>query len=151
MSDVKYPKGKSPNAVKNHFKPGQVANPKGGPKHSYEILAMRNLMRVGVHDKIVKLFEMSLTTLQDHMKHPDTPTIEVIFGSFMIEALKKNDVDKMTFLLNYTMGKLPEAPRVTVEGDMNVQNNTTNNLSIHKQIVDHIQEIKAAKQIEHKG
>ena len=146
MSEDKFPKGKSPNAIKHQFKPGQSGNPKGGPKHLPGVNEINGMLKRECSVVISMLMQMDIETLQAHVSEKKTKSMEVFFGVIIIDAIQKRDTIKMNWLLDRTVGKVPDAVKMNVDGAIDVNHS----VSIHKQIVDHIYELKEARRIESK-
>lgn len=107
-------------------------NHKGGRKRlPEELKKLKRISRDEISRIINKLGAMSKDKLTAHLKGLNTPTIELMIGSIIVQAVQKGDYLRAEFLLSRTIGKVPD------KIDLN------DNTSLHSRI------IKAMQIVEH--
>lgn len=86
-------------------KKGQVLNPNGRPKKPKEVKAMQKLRQNEFERLIHKFFYMTAEEVQQQIKKPHTPMIEIFIGQIMILGVKKGDPIRLEYLAQRIFGK----------------------------------------------
>ena len=100
------------------IKPGQVLNPHGRPRLPAEVKESRALNHVTVPLIIDRYMKMGVQELQDVMKDPKTPAMELILAKVIVEAIRKGDQQRLSFLFDRLLGKQQE--NISVSGNMHM-------------------------------
>jgi hypothetical protein len=95
-----------------NFKPGQCGNPSGRPKVPEDVKAARELNKAGVQLAASKLANMTVTQLRAMIQDPNTPVLEMMFGSVILKCITTGDSGRLELILNRTAGKVVERVEV---------------------------------------
>lgn len=99
------------------FKPGQSGNPNGRPPAPATIRAMKSWNQVKFAELLNEYVELTQDQLAEKLKSGGCTMLEEMIMSIMLHAKKKGDHQKMEFLLNRLIGKVPNEIDVTTKGD----------------------------------
>lgn len=96
---------RKPPPVETRFKPGQSGNPTGKAKVPDEFKESRKLNQAELERAVNKFLFADRQTLQDVIKTPGTPMIEIIVASIMAQAAHKGDQQRLDFILTRILGR----------------------------------------------
>ena len=91
-----------------NFKPGQVANPKGGGALSPETRAIRKITQEHIQDVADVILDGNIGKLGDLARDPESSVLKVWLAKAAAEGIKKGDIHPLEVILNRTMGKPKE-------------------------------------------
>jgi hypothetical protein len=92
---------------KTSFKPGAKPGP-GRPRVPDEVKEARKLTKVLFEEIVHKFTAMSKQELTAHLQNPNTPTLELMVGMVVKEAIVRGDQTRLNFLLDRIVGKVKE-------------------------------------------
>ena len=95
------------------FKPGQSGNPKGGPGLPKDLRDARKINQRELERVINLYLYMDRASLNEAIKDPKTPMVEIIAASIIAQAAQKGDQQRLEFILARMIGKVTE--RIEVE------------------------------------
>lgn len=98
------------------FLPGNKIGAKGRTPAIPEVKEVRALNHVTVPLVIDRYMKMDLEELKAVMQRPGTPAVEMIIAKVIVEAIRKGDQQRLSFLFDRLLGKQTESVRV--EGGM---------------------------------
>ena len=91
------------------FKKGKSGNPNGRPVGTVtvpkELRAINNRL---IADTIGKYLNCTGPELQEHIKNPETPALDLMILRVLYEAIRKADQGKMNAILERIVGKVPD-------------------------------------------
>ena len=91
------------------WKPGQSGNPGARkPIEDEDLKATKNLSADEIKKMIAKVSRMSLNEVADIALNPHSKVLEALFARIAIEAIKKGDHQRMSFLFDRSIGKVME-------------------------------------------
>lgn len=90
------------------FKKGERANPNGRPPVPEEIRELRKMNRLEVEQTFSKYMYMTRAEIKAALKRRDLPNIDVMVIKVMEKAIKNGDQWRFNFLLDRTIGKVPD-------------------------------------------
>lgn len=90
------------------FLPGQSGNPNGQPKVPQEIKDARQLTKLELERLLNKYMVMTKDEVQEALKNPATPALELMIGSIVAKAVSGGDDKRLNFLLERMIGKVKE-------------------------------------------
>lgn len=109
-NDVKYKRGKNPNSMKNlkPVKPGMVLNPRGAAAHD----PIKKAIKKFTNQYLIEVIDMAvmgnLKGLQDVVKNPNSPAIQVGVAKCLYTAISKGDWDTLESIIVRIIGKVPD-------------------------------------------
>lgn len=95
------------------FKPGQSGNPGGRPKTPEDLREGRKLNQHELERVINKLLYLDKGQLQEVVRNPETPMLELIAASILAQAAQKGDQQRLEFVLQRMIGKVKDQLEVT--------------------------------------
>lgn len=105
------------------FKPGDPRAVAAGKKSSralpLELKEARRLNANKVEEILYKYMDSTADELLQAMQNPLTPAIELVVIKVLKEAIKNGDHHRLDFLLNRTIGKVPD--KTLIAGQIGVQ------------------------------
>lgn len=107
MAKRPMPKGKP-------FPKGVSGNPGGRHKVPDDIKKSRTFNQIELERIINKLLYLDRGALQDLIKTPGTPMIELIAASILAQAAQKGDQARLEFVLQRMIGKVKDQIDLTV-------------------------------------
>lgn len=111
------------------FKPGQSGNPGGRPKLSPELIKHRFMTRETAIRWMSEVVHATKDELNEVMNDPSTPALKLMMAAVIAKGVKFGDHQRLNFLLDRLIGKIPEATaaiestgiKVLIEDYSNVQ------------------------------
>lgn len=99
------------------FKPGQSGNPNGRPVLPGNIKTMRQWNQIKFAEFLNEFVDMTQDQLASKLKSGTCTMLEDMIISVMLHAKKKGDHQKINFLLDRLIGKVPNEIDVTTKGE----------------------------------
>ena len=90
------------------FKPGQSGNPGGKPKVPDDIRKARTLNQIELERTVNRYLYMDRAQVQEAIKNPETPMIELMVASIMAQAAQKGDERRLEFILQRMIGRVTD-------------------------------------------
>lgn len=103
------------------FKKGQRANPKGRPKTPSDIKEARGLTRFKFEKLVNKFLGMTKEEISLAIKDPNTPSLDLMVGSIVHQAVVRGDERRLEFILDRVIGKIPKQVELTGAGGGPIQ------------------------------
>lgn len=100
---------------------GVSGNPSGKWSLPEDLKGIRNLSQLETTKIISKYARMLLVELNERLKDPKTPVLELAIASIFSKSIAQGDFMRLSFLLDRAIGKVP----VTVESDEDVSERDT--------------------------
>ncbi len=109
-TNTKYKRGKNPNSMKNlkPIKKGSVLNPIGANAHDPIKKAIKKFTNQYLIEVINMAVMGNLKGLQDVVKNPDSPAIQVGVAKCLFTAISKGDWDTLESIIVRIIGKVPD-------------------------------------------
>lgn len=96
------------------FKPGRSGNPLGKPKTPPDLLKAKNLTRIELERLLNKFINMPRGDLAAYANKQDATAMELMMASIVSKAIIQGDTQRLDFLLNRLVGKVPDKVEATV-------------------------------------
>lgn len=109
------------------IKKGQVLNPNGARTHNPIKKALMKLTVETYREVIELVLTGNLAALEEVIKNPNTPAIQVGVATAFVKALKAGDYGTIERIAERIVGKIPE-----------VINLTSNNTNVHANLGDDV-------------
>lgn len=93
---------------RNSFKKGVVTNPNGGPKLPQDLKISRTLTQIDFLRLTNGLMDATEADLIKIIKDPNATMLKKCVATLLAKATKEGDPKRLEFLLNRTIGKVPE-------------------------------------------
>ncbi len=112
------------------WKPGQSGNPTGMARVPDHLRGVASLSPLEVVKIVSKYARMTRAELQVAATNPDTPMLEVAIASVFAQSAKTGDYQRLAFLLDRAVGKVPVVQETNdeLEARRELQNLTTSEL-----------------------
>lgn len=111
------------------FKKGESGNPNGRPKLPRELRHCMNMNKIKFAELLVKYLDYSLEDLKKVKSEKETPSLDRIVISIILNAIKKGDEKRLDFLMNRIIGKSESKIDITTGGESLKSNNDLSKLS----------------------
>ncbi len=93
--------------MKHRYQVGHPGGP-GRPKLPQEIRQATQYTKAMILEAMNKLLSVDKSELQAIMEEPTTPTLELIVGSIIVNAIKHGDPSRLNFLLDRIIGRVKD-------------------------------------------
>ena len=103
-----------PPPAKHRFQPGKSGNPGGKPKVPDDIAKARKLNQQELERVVNKYLWLDRAALQEAVKDPATPMLELMVASIMAQAAQKGDQQRLEFILQRLIGRVTDKIEVKV-------------------------------------
>lgn len=89
------------------FRKGQSGNPKGRPRVPEDVRQVTLLHRTEFVRLANELMKLDKSELKQRLETKGTPMIELMVGKIIWECVTKGDQQRLEFLLNRLIGRVP--------------------------------------------
>ena len=96
------------------FKPGQSGNPSGRPGLPAEVKEAKKLNRVEVEAAIAKYVRATKQEIEAVHMNPLSTAADQVICSVLLKAIEHGDEKRLDFILNRTIGKVPDKLDATI-------------------------------------
>lgn len=96
------------------FPKGVSGNPLGKPKMAVELQKIRALNQTTFTATVNKFLSMTKDEVKAASKDPSTPVLELMVASVMSKAIEAGDQQRLNFLLDRIVGKVPDKVSLNV-------------------------------------
>lgn len=90
------------------FQKGQSGNPGGRHKLPEDIRKARALNQVELERTVNRFLYMDRAQVQEAIKNPETPMIDLMVASIMAQAAQKGDERRLEFILQRMIGRVTD-------------------------------------------
>jgi hypothetical protein len=119
------------------FQPGQSGNPGGRPKIREELRDMKRLNQERFLLIVTEFLSKTKNELRRAVNDPDSSALEMMLASLMEKAIERGDPTRVNFLLDRTIGKVPDKIEAIAHIHQNVAHLSNEELFNEvKQIID---------------
>jgi hypothetical protein len=98
------------------FKPGKSGNPNGRPKLAPELITAKALTKEAAIRWLNEVVHANKDELNALMNDPSTPGLKLMMASVIAKGVKFGDYQRLNFMLDRLIGKIPEADVVESTG-----------------------------------
>jgi len=93
---------------KYQFKPGQSGNPGGKIKLPPDVRENKKYTAIAVTRLLNEFLNMSFEQIKERISAPGTPSLDLMIGKIVAEAVKTGDHARLNFIFDRMIGKVKE-------------------------------------------